>query len=367
MKKAFRYICAVLILVLLSYPLSLPVSAAEESPPDSEPEMSAAAENEAGSETETSDPPTTFTPYALTNGIVEKYAPTIRFYTGRLSIGGYSELVKALMMQESGGRGTDPMQASESGYNVAYPSQPNGIADPEYSIEVGTYAFYRNLCMAGAGGPADYAGIALALQGYNYGSGYILWALENYGGYSKLNAIEYSERMCEKLGYTYYGDRNYVAHVLRYYHFPGEYADTPEQLILAVAADQLGGARWAASMEEAGLSPETEISALFVSWCLEKCGCLFLGTMPAFRAAETACDWLKSRGGWMEADASPRPGDLLFLDGDGDGRADHTAIVDGVENDVIHTIEADAATLVCVANQYETGRAPVVGYGRPIY
>lgn len=40
------------------------------------------------------------------------------------------------MMQESGGKGNDPMQASESGYNTKYPRVPNGITDPEYSIEV---------------------------------------------------------------------------------------------------------------------------------------------------------------------------------------------------------------------------------------
>ena len=53
----------------------------------------------------------------------------------------YVTLLQAIMMQESGGKGNDPMQASESGYNTKYPRVPNGITDPEYSIEVGTHTF----------------------------------------------------------------------------------------------------------------------------------------------------------------------------------------------------------------------------------
>ena len=35
--------------------------------------------------------------------------------------------------------------------------------------------------------------IRLALQGYNYGPGYISWAVSHYGGYSKDNAAEFSD------------------------------------------------------------------------------------------------------------------------------------------------------------------------------
>ena len=43
-------------------------------------------------------------------------------------------------MQESGGRGLDPMQAAEGSFNTRYPHEPNGIKDPEYSIECGVQA-----------------------------------------------------------------------------------------------------------------------------------------------------------------------------------------------------------------------------------
>lgn len=52
-------------------------------------------------------------------------------------------------MQESGGRGLDPMQAAEGSFNTRYPHEPNGIKDPEYSIQCGVQELkadlFRNL------------------------------------------------------------------------------------------------------------------------------------------------------------------------------------------------------------------------------
>ena len=44
---------------------------------------------------------------------VEQYSPLISRYAKEYGISEYTELIKAVMMQESGGRGSDPMQASE--------------------------------------------------------------------------------------------------------------------------------------------------------------------------------------------------------------------------------------------------------------
>ena len=59
--------------------------------------------------------------------------------------------------------------------------------------------------------------IKLALQGYNYGAGYIDWALERDGKYTKENAEVFSEMMKDSEQIEVYGDTNYVTHVLRYY------------------------------------------------------------------------------------------------------------------------------------------------------
>ena len=150
---------------------------------------------------------------------VLRYRPTVERIAARYGMENYVELILAVMMQESGGRGSDPMQASESGYNTRYPRVPGGITDPEYSIECGIQALRAVLTKAGCTGPTDLDRIKLALQGYNYGSGYIDWAMKRDGGYTKENAIAYSDMMCSRPNWPYdiYGDKDYVDHVLRYY------------------------------------------------------------------------------------------------------------------------------------------------------
>ena len=150
---------------------------------------------------------------------VEAYRSTVQRIAAQYGMSDYVELVLAVMMQESGGQGSDPMQASESGYNTRYPRTPGGITDPEYSIECGIQALRAVLTKAGCTGPTDLDRIKLALQGYNFGSAYIDWAMERYGGYTKENAAAYSDMMCSRPGWNYsvYGDKDYVDHVLRYY------------------------------------------------------------------------------------------------------------------------------------------------------
>ena len=58
-------------------------------------------------------------------------------------------------MQESGGRGTDPMQCSESPYNTRFSHSPGSITDPNYSIEVGVQTFADCISQAGCSSPQD--------------------------------------------------------------------------------------------------------------------------------------------------------------------------------------------------------------------
>jgi len=154
---------------------------------------------------------------------VEAYTPVIREYAEKYDMEEYVELIKAVMMQESGGKGTDPMQASESGYNKKYDRKPGAIKDPNYSIECGIQALKSCLDKAGVQDPLDMERIKLALQGYNFGSGYIDWALKKYGGYTSANALEFSKEKAAANGTDTYGDTDYVSHVLRYYPY-GNYS-----------------------------------------------------------------------------------------------------------------------------------------------
>ena len=77
------------------------------------------------------------------------YEDTIRKYAEEHGIEDYVAILEAIMMQESKGLGNDPMQCSESGFNTKYPRVPNGITDPEYSIECGVKTFADCLSQTG--------------------------------------------------------------------------------------------------------------------------------------------------------------------------------------------------------------------------
>ena len=154
---------------------------------------------------------------------VEAYTPVIREYAEKYGMEEYVELIKAVMMQESAGKGTDPMQSSESRYNTKYDKKPGAIKDPHYSIECGIRMLKSCLDKAKAQDPLDMERIKLALQGYNFGNGYIDWALSKYGGYTSANALEFSKEKAAANGTDTYGDPDYVSHVLRYYPY-GNYA-----------------------------------------------------------------------------------------------------------------------------------------------
>lgn len=150
---------------------------------------------------------------------VLQYTPMIQKYCEQYEIPQFANAVQAIMMQESGGKGNDPMQCSECPFNEKYPNTPNGITDPEYSIEVGIKYFAECLKQSKCTDPFDTDTLSLAFQGYNYGNGYIDWAISNFGGYTQANALMFSQQMQAKLGTSGYGDPEYVPHVMRYYSY----------------------------------------------------------------------------------------------------------------------------------------------------
>lgn len=153
----------------------------------------------------------------------ESYRELVEKYCEKYGIDGYVDLCLAMIEQESGGNPPDVMQTEQSYYNNSPP-----IDTVEESIDCGTHELSDCLQKAGCKNPSDIAGISLAIQGYNYGNGYIDWALKNYKGYTKENAVIFSQKMCAELGYSSYGDVEYVPHVLRYYVANPETAVTNE-------------------------------------------------------------------------------------------------------------------------------------------
>ena len=81
--------------------------------------------------------------------------------------------------------------------------------------------------------------IKQALQSYNYGNGYLEWAKAR-GGYTLANAAEFSDMMAQRMGWSSYGDKQYVPHVLQYYAFGRIPTGIGNQAIVQVAASQEG-------------------------------------------------------------------------------------------------------------------------------
>ena len=297
---------------------------------------------------------------------VNTYEPVIRKYAKQYGIPDYVLLIQAVMMQESGGRGNDPMQASECGYNTQYPRTPGGITDPEYSIAVGIHNLADCLQTAGAESPIDLDHIQLALQGYNFGSGYITWALQKYGEYSRANAVEFSMKMAEQMGWNSYGDKQYVPHVLRYYPI-GKVFYTPEDgdAIVDVALSQVGNVGGEPYWSWYGFTNHVDWCACFVSWCADQCGYLDSGTYPKFSGCVFGMQWFQQRGLWLDGSAEPAPGMLIFFDwAPQDGVPDHVGIVEKVENGMVYTVEGNSRDM-CRQKQYSLGSGVILGYGMP--
>ena len=304
--------------------------------------------------------------YTPVSAEVEAYEPLIQKYAKQYGIPEYVELIKAVMMQESGGRGLDPMQAAEGSFNTRYPHEPNGIQDPEYSIECGVQELKAALISAEVENPIDMEHIKLALQGYNFGNGYISWAKTNYGGYSYANAVEFSTMQAARLGWDSYGDTQYPAHVLRYYPYGRAFTSGGNQAIVEVALTQLGNEGGQPYWSWYGFEGRVEWCACFVSWCADQCGYIESGIIPKFAGCVDGANWFKGNGQWQDRNYEPQAGNIIFFDWEGDGETDHVGIVEKCENGVVYTVEGNSGD-TCRQNQYTVGSSSIYGYGVPAY
>ena len=305
---------------------------------------------------------------------VKAYEPIIQQYAREHGIGDYVLLIEAVMMLESGGRGTDPMQCSECPFNTLYPNTPGAITDPEYSINVGIQNLANCLEIAECESPLDIEAIKLALQGYNYGQGYITWAMNKYGGYSKANAVEFSLKTAEQLGWERYGNMDYVSLVLQYYPL-GQILYDPDTsaLIVEVARSQIGNVGGEIYWSWYGFTERVGWCACFVSWCADQCGYIEADLFPRFSGPEWGVYWFKQRGQWADRQTVPTPGMIIFYDWDDpetggqDGVTDHVGIVSHVENGIIYTIEGNSVGDSCLERTRTVGHYEIIGYGTPSY
>ena len=256
------------------------------------------------------------------------------------------------------------MEATKGSFNIKYPRQPNGITDPEYSISCGVQEIKSCLERAGVKNPLDMENIKLALQSYNYGNGYLEWAKAR-GGYTLANAAEFSDMMAQRIGWSSYGDKQYVPHVLQYYAFGRIPTGIGNQAIVQVAASQegKGGTTY---WSWYGFGSRVEWCACFVSWCADQSGCIQSGVIPKFSLCSDGVKWFESKGRFRDASYTPAAGDIIFFDWGNNGTIDHVGIVESVSGGTVNTIEGNSGDKVA-RRSYSIGSSNIYGYGVPAY
>lgn len=295
------------------------------------------------------------------------HTPAIQKYASEFGIPEYVPAIQAIMMQESGGRGTDPMQASEYPYNTQYPNTPGAIQDADYSIKVGIQYYAECVRESGCENPQDMDRLKLSWQGYNYGNGYISWALEKFGGYSEANALQFSKEQAAAHGWSSYGDTEYVPHVMRYYSGGGWFSGLfGNGQLVTIAKSQLGNEGGQKFWSWYGFDSREEWCACFVSWCADQAGLIQKGAVSKFSLCTAGVDWFQEKGKWQSGGNIPTPGTIIFFDWDHDGASDHVGIVESCDGTTVHTIEGNSGDAV-KQNSYAVNSRSILGYGLVAY
>lgn len=131
----------------------------------------------------------------------------------RYNLDDYKDLALVIIQLESGGRGLDIMQSSES---IGLP--PNSITDPDESIEVGIKHLKNCIDDMNRYG----VDIQTLIQSYNYGKGFIPYVAKRGGKWTQKLADDFSDKEASKLGWSSYGDKNYVNKAMSYITITGD-------------------------------------------------------------------------------------------------------------------------------------------------
>lgn len=114
---------------------------------------------------------------------VEQHRPAVTKYAKKYDVEEHVDVLLAMMMQESGGRGDDPMQSSES-----LCGSVGCIDEADDSIKQGVAYFAKIM-------DASDNDVKLSVQAYNFGIGFVKYVEENGDGFNQDIAIEFSKKM----------------------------------------------------------------------------------------------------------------------------------------------------------------------------
>ncbi|HLR53391.1 MAG TPA: lysozyme family protein [Pseudogracilibacillus sp.] len=113
---------------------------------------------------------------------VEQHRPLVTKYAKEYDMEEYIDVILAVMMQESGGRGDDPMQASESKCG-----EIGCIDNPDDSIKQGVAYFSKMM-------EATNEDVPLSIQAYNFGLGFVDYAQSKERAFDQEMAIQFSQK-----------------------------------------------------------------------------------------------------------------------------------------------------------------------------
>lgn len=140
-----------------------------------------------------------------------------------------------------------------------------------------------------------------------------------------------------------------------------------DEMLVTVALSQVGNIGGEPYWSWYGYSHRVEWCACFVSWCMDQCGYIDAGIAPKFADCESGVRWFQQHGQWMDGDAVPTPGSIVFFDwvedGTQDGEPEHVGIVTRVEDGYIWTVEGNTNDDMCCEKCYQVGNVVVLGYG----
>lgn len=142
-----------------------------------------------------------------------------------------------------------------------------------------------------------------------------------------------------------------------------------EHPIVTIARREMGYSGGLKYCRWYGYNFRIEWCACFVSWCADQGGYIASQTIPRYKWCLDAKDWFTARNQWVsDCNYTPKSGDIIFFDWNGNGVIDHTGIVVGVEpNGRIHTIEGNKEDVVKNDRVLFVGDKDICGYGVPAY
>ncbi|KGL43614.1 bifunctional lytic transglycosylase/C40 family peptidase [Listeria newyorkensis] len=250
---------------------------------------------------------------------VERYRLLVEIACRENGIPECIDVILAMIMQESGGGVPDVMQSSES---MGMP--PNTISDPAISIQAGVKYFaagYKRALAEGKKSPKE-----TAIQGYNFGAGFIPFAIKSDGGWTAANAVEFARIQSHgqkrvggnRDGQWAYGDQLYVQHVMAYLQpntgagegtlIGGAGSVTVEKAI-STGSTIVGKSPyvWGGGRSESDVQRRRFDCSSFVRWCYAEAG-VELGPLGS-----TTTDTLVKQGKMIAAKDMKR-GDIVFFD-----------------------------------------------------